>query len=162
MIRDVELKDSEQICKIYNYYVKNTVITFEEEPVSVSEMENRIKKTTATHPWIVYEKEGTVVAYAYASPWRVKSAYRFSAELTVYADINNRGQGLGSTLYSELISRMVEKGIHCVYGVITVPNEISFKLHEKLGFSQCAHCHEVGFKFDKWIDVAYWERILSV
>jgi phosphinothricin acetyltransferase len=162
MIRDVDLKDTQEICDIYNYYVENTIITFEEELVSSSHMEEKIVKTLETHPWIVYEEKGKVVAYAYASPWRVKSAYRFSAELTVYVDKNYTGKGFGSLLYSRLLELMAEKGIHCVYGVVTIPNEGSNRLHKKLGFSQCAHCHEVGFKFNKWIDVAYWEKILSV
>ena len=160
MIRTVEKDDSRDICNIYNYYVENTCITFEEQSVSVEDMQNRIENICVTNPWIVYIEDDKVLAYAYGSPWRVRSAYRFSAELTVYVDRNHMGKGLGSTLYNELIELMREKGAHCLYGVIALPNEGSTILHEKLGFSKCGHFNQVGFKFDKWIDVGYWEKVL--
>lgn len=161
MIREVEIKDARQICEIYNYYVKNTVITFEEEPVSFLEMEKRIKKIIAAYPWIVFEEKGKVMAYAYAAPWRVRSAYRYSSELTVYVDYESKGKKLGTLLYRALIDRMKEKGLHCLYGVIALPNKGSVALHEKQGFTKCGHFHEVGKKFDKWIDVGYWEKNLE-
>lgn len=161
MIRPVVKEDAPMICDIYNYYVENTVITFEENPVDADEMGRRIQNITETHPWIVFEEEGLILAYAYASPWRVKSAYRFSAELTVYADVNHRGKKIGSTLYTALIKKMEEMGKHCLYGVIAVPNEASDKLHKRLGFTKCGHFHQVGYKFGKWVDVSYWERLSS-
>jgi len=162
MIRAVKMKDAGQIREIYNYYVENTVITFEEDSIDLSEMEKRIKKNTRTHPWIVLEEDGQIQAYAYGSPWRVKSAYRFSAELTVYVHKNSRGKGYGTELYKTLIDKMEKKGMHCLYGVIALPNEGSTGLHEKLGFTKCGHFNQVGYKFDKWIDVGYWEKVISV
>ncbi len=160
MIRDVKIDDAEQICKIYNHYVKNTTITFEENSVSILEMENRIKKIMETHPWIVYEKEGKALAYAYGSPWKVRSAYRFSAELTVYTDSDYTGKGIGSKIYNELIEIMEQMNLHCLYGGIALPNKKCEKLHKKLGFVKCGQFNQVGYKFNHWIDVAYWEKIL--
>lgn len=160
MIRSVEIADAQQICDIYNYYVENTVITFEEESVDVADMESRIRKITQSHPWYVLIKNGKVLSYAYASPWRVRSAYRFSSELTVYVHRDHRGMGYGTELYRYLIKDMETRGVHCLYGVIALPNEGSSTLHEKLGFTKCGHFHQVGFKFDKWIDVGYWEKII--
>lgn len=162
LIRNVKIEDAQFICEIYNHYVSETVITFEEEVVAVNDMERRIEKITSSHPWFVLEEEGRVVAYAYASPWRVRSAYRFSTELTVYVHRHCRGKGYGSSLYKHLIDEMVERGAHCLYGVIALPNEGSVGLHERLGFEKCGHFHQVGFKFDEWIDVGYWERVISV
>ncbi|MBB6480863.1 arsinothricin resistance N-acetyltransferase ArsN1 family B [Spirochaeta isovalerica] len=161
-IRSVELTDARSICGIYNYYVTDTVITFEEETVSEEEMAGRIEKITSTHPWFVLEEDGNVIAYAYASPWRVRSAYRFSAELTVYVHRDWTGRGVGSKIYNHLIKNMEERGFHCLYGVIALPNDGSSGLHEKSGFTKCGHFHEVGFKFGRWIDVGYWEKIISV
>ncbi|MBI9099112.1 MAG: N-acetyltransferase [Spirochaetaceae bacterium] len=159
MIRPVEKKDAPSICGIYNYYVNNTVVTFEEASVDMSEMERRIRNITETHPWYVLEEEGQVLAYAYASPWRVKSAYRFSTELTVYVDRNSHGRGFGSTLYAYLIEEMEKRGMHCLYGVIALPNEPSSRLHEKFGFKKCGHFNQVGYKMERWIDVGYWEKV---
>ncbi|MDA3809200.1 MAG: GNAT family N-acetyltransferase [Spirochaetaceae bacterium] len=160
MIRNVKMEDAADICDIYNYYVENTVITFEEELVTVDDMKNRITSIIGSLPWIVIEEDGKVLAYAYASPWRVRSAYRFSAELTVYVDKNFQGRKLGSRLYSDLISTMKDLGKHCLYGVVALPNEGSTILHEKLGFTKCGHFHQVGYKFNKWLDVGYWEKII--
>lgn len=160
-IRPVKMEDAASLCSIYNYYVNETVITFEEETVSIEDMASRIKKITATHPWVVMEHDGEIVAYAYASPWRVRSAYRFSSELTVYVHKNNRKKGLGKNIYQSLIDTMEKRGSHCLYGVIALPNESSTALHESLGFVKCGHFHEVGFKFDKWIDVGYWEKVVN-
>lgn len=162
MIRPIEQKDANAICGIYNHYVTHTVITFEEEAVTVQDMSQRIEKITETHPWFVLEEEGAVVAYAYASPWRVKSAYRFSAELTVYVHKDRMKKGYGSKLYKHIIDVMEKRGAHCLYGVIALPNEGSTGLHDKLGFTKCGHFHEVGFKFGKWIDVGYYEKVISV
>ena len=162
MIRNVQINDAQSICGIYNYYVNETVITFEETPVEKGDMEERIVKTSATHPWFVMEETGEVVAYAYAAPWRVRSAYRFSTELTVYVHRDHRGKGYGERIYSHLIDEMTRRGIHCLYGVIALPNEGSTGLHEKLGFKKCGHFTEVGFKFGNWIDVGYWEKIIIV
>ncbi|MBN2656770.1 MAG: N-acetyltransferase [Spirochaetales bacterium] len=161
-IRPVKQSDAASLCGIYNYYVRETVITFEEEVVSEEDMAGRIEKITSTHPWFVLEEEGEVVAYAYASPWRVRSAYRFSAELTVYVHKDRIGKGFGRQIYNHLIRAMEDRGAHCLYGVIALPNSGSTGLHENLGFSKCGHFHEVGFKFGKWIDVGYWEKIISV
>lgn len=157
MIRDVKISDAEAICDIYNYYVKDTVITFEENMVKIDEMVERIKKITANYCYIVYELDGKVVGYAYASKWRARSAYRFCVESSVYLDYNYKGKGIGSQLYLELIKRLKELDFRIVMGVIALPNEESVKLHEKLGFYKAGYFKEVGLKFHKWIDVGYWQ-----
>jgi phosphinothricin acetyltransferase len=157
MIRNVELRDAEAICNIYNYYVENTAVTFEEVPVTSDEMRTRIKKVLQTNNWIVYEIEGKVVGYAYATEWRTRSAYRFSVECTVYLDKNYRSKNIGTQLYIDLIELLKKKGRHTIIAVITLPNNKSIAVHEKLGFRKVAHFEEVGYKFDKWIDVGFWQ-----
>ncbi len=160
IIRDVKPDDAARICEIYNYYIKNSVITFEEQPVSLSDMKERIKTIIINYPWIVYEEDGKILAYAYGSSWKVRSAYRYSAELTVYKDCNHNGKGVGYKIYDSLIKRMEQLNIHCLYGAIALPNYKSVNLHEKLGFSKCAHFNQVGYKLKKWVDVGYWEKLL--
>jgi L-amino acid N-acyltransferase YncA len=124
-------------------------------------MARRIEEThSASLPWLVAEREGRIVGYAYATKWRVRKGYRFSAEVSAYVDPGYPGMGIGSRLYEKLLPVLQERGIHAVMGGIALPNEASVAFHEKFGFSKVAHFKEVGFKFGKWIDVGYWQRTL--
>jgi phosphinothricin acetyltransferase len=161
MIRDVKPGDSGQICRIYNHYIENTIITFEEESLEPGEMERRIREVTKEHPWIVFEEEGRILGYAYAHTWRSRSAFRFSLESTVYLDPGEMGKGIGTRLYSRLLQLLKDQGIHMVIGVLSLPNEGSRKLHEKFGFKKVAHYREVGLKFGKWIDIGSWQLNLQ-
>jgi L-amino acid N-acyltransferase YncA len=161
MIRAATTADCEAVAAIYNHYVMKTIVTFEEEPVAPGEIAERLQEvTSASLPWLVAEQGGHVVGYAYASKWKGRCAYRFSAEITVYLAPSCSGRGLGSTLYDRLFPILRALGIHAVMGGIALPNEASVALHEKFGLEKVAHFREVGFKFDRWIDVGYWQRTL--
>jgi L-amino acid N-acyltransferase YncA len=101
------------------------------------------------------------MGYAYAQPWKGRSAYRYSVEVSVYLDHQITQQGIGSRLYGELFQILAERGFHAVIGGVTLPNPVSVRLHEKFGFEKVAHFKEVGYKFGKWIDVGYWEKIVN-
>ena len=161
MIRIVKPEDAGDIAEIYNHYILNSTITFEEIPVTVEEMGERIKSINSGFPWIVYENDRQILGYAYACKWKPRSAYKHSVESTVYLRHDKFKKGLGFLLYSELIRRLVMLDFHTVIGGIALPNEASIALHEKLGFKKVAHFKEVGFKFDQWIDVGYWELIID-
>lgn len=161
-IREALAGDAKVIVEIYNHYILNTTITFEEQAVTQPEMVRRIADVQAGGlPWLVVEQDNVVVGYAYATRWRVRHAYRFSAECTVYLAPGLAGNGLGTALYSVLLERLVDKGFHLVIGGIALPNAGSVALHEKLGFEKVAQFREVGFKFDRWLDVGYWQKTLS-
>jgi L-amino acid N-acyltransferase YncA len=158
-IREAAAPDAAPVAAIYNHYVTGTVVTFEEEPVSDAEVARRIEEVqSASLPWLVAEVDRHVVGYAYARPWHARSAYRFSAEITVYLAETHVGRGIGSTLYGELLPILQARRIHAVMGGIALPNEASVALHEKFGLRKVAQFEEVGFKFDRWIDVGYWQR----
>lgn len=157
MIRLAIPSDANVIAAIYNHYVLNTTITFEEGAVTQEEMASRIKSVSARLPWYVYEREGKVIGYAYATPWRVRSAYRFSVETTVYIAPEYARQGIGRQLYLTLIDTLRNKDIQVALGGIAQPNLPSVALHEKIGFEKVAHFKRVGRKFERWIDVGYWE-----
>ncbi len=158
-IRPCEHKDVEKIRDIYNYYIINTVITFEEEPVSPSEMSNRIESYTKLYPWLVCEVDGEITGYAYASKWKERSAYKNTAEATVYLKHGQFRKGYGKALYASLLESLKELNCHVVIGGIALPNESSQKLHEYFGFVKVAHFTEVGFKFGNWVDVGYWQKV---
>ncbi|MDB5952287.1 MAG: phosphinothricin acetyltransferase [Massilia sp.] len=153
--------DAAAIAAIYNYYVETTTITFEESAVEAEDMASRIDHVGATLPWYVAEREGAVVAFAYATPWRVRSAYRFSVESTVYVSPGFARQGIGRRLYTTLIDDLRARGMQVVLGGIAQPNTASVRLHESLGFEKVAHFKRVGRKFGQWVDVGYWELELE-
>ena len=160
MIRSVYIEDAEAVCSIYNHYVRNTIITFEETPVSIDEMKDRIAETTVSLPWVVWEDNEEIKGYAYASKWKTRSAYRFSVESSIYLQPDFIGKGAGKILYEALISELRNRSLHTVIGGIALPNESSVALHERLGFIKVAHFKDVGRKFEQWIDVGYWELLL--
>ena len=161
MIRPVTEHDVKGICEIYNYYVKNTVISFEEKTISLHEMEQRIFTQSIDYPWLVYEDEGKVLAYAYASKWKARSAYRFTLEATIYMSSDCQGKGVGTKLYQTLFDELATRSVRSVMAVIALPNLASIRLHEKMGFEKVAHFKEVGYKQKKWIDVGYWQKMFE-
>ena len=160
MIRDADATDAEAICAIYNPYILNTTISFEKEAVTKKSMINRIQNN-GNLPWIVYEEDELVLGYAYACKWRTRQAYRNSVESGVYLDFKTTGRGLGTLLYKDLLDRLKSMNIHVAIGGIALPNPASIALHEKFGYKKVAHFKEVGYKFNNWIDVGYWELILK-
>lgn len=160
MIRAVRLEDAKALAAIYNPFIRETVITFEEEAISEQEMASRIAKVTADYPWLVWEEEGAVIGYAYGSTWRTRHAYRFTTETTIYLAPESQGKGLGSRLYEGLLTELKTRGFHSALGGIALPNGPSVRLHEKLGFRKVGHMTEAGWKFGAWVDVGFWERLL--
>jgi L-amino acid N-acyltransferase YncA len=160
MIREAISKDAQQIAEIYNYYVANTIVTFEEEPVPADDMAGRIAEVTEKFPWLVFEENGTIMGYAYASSWKSRCAYKYSVETTIYLKHGLSGKGHGTALYAELLTRLKGLQLHGIIGGVALPNDGCIALHKKFGFEQVAHFKEVGNKFNTWIDVTYWEKIL--
>jgi len=162
IIRAATAADAAAVASIYNHYVANTVITFEEDAVPAPAMAARIAEVAAQDlPWLVAETDGAVVGYCYASRWKARSAYRFSVETTIYLAPGREGRGLGKRLYAELIGILKTRGIHAVIGGAAQPNPASVALHESLGFERVATFRQVGFKHGRWVDVAYWQLVLS-
>ena len=162
MIRPVSPDDAASICDIYNYYIENTIITFEETPLLTFQMEERIRKISAKYPFIVWEEEtGKINGYAYINIWKERSAYRFSAELSVYIRDGLQGRGMGRKLMEKLLEEVRKTEVHCLVSGIALPNDRSVALHEKLGFKKIALFGEIGRKFNKWVDVGYWELIIK-
>jgi L-amino acid N-acyltransferase YncA len=161
IIRPAVAADAAAIARIYNYYIQNTVITFEEDPVSPEDMAARIAETQSLPlPWLVAEVDGPITGYAYARKWRPRSAYRYAVETTIYLEHGQEGRGIGKLLYAALLRQVRELGMHVAIGGAALPNDASSALHEKLGFERVATFRQVGFKRDRWVDVAYWQLVL--
>lgn len=161
LVRPATIGDAEAIASIYNPFVSNTIVTFEEETVSSSEIARRIQTAaSASLLWLVAERQSHIVGYAYAAKWRDRPAYRFSTEVTVYVDPQSARRGIGSLLYERLLPELRARGLHSAMGGIALPNDASIALHEKFGFTNVAHFKDVGFKLGRWIDVGYWQVML--
>jgi L-amino acid N-acyltransferase YncA len=161
-IRPAAPTDAAAVASIYNHYVEHSVITFEEDTVPAQAMAARISEVRAQNlPWLVAELEGAVIGYSYAGRWKSRSAYRHSVEATIYLKHGSEGRGIGSQLYAALLETLKTLDVHAVMGGAALPNAASVALHEKLGFQHVGTFRQVGFKHGRWVDVGYWQLLLS-
>ncbi len=147
--------DAAACAAVYAPYVTGTTTSFEEVPPSPDEMARRISSASATHAWLVAESPGgTVLGYAYGTPFRARPAYRWSAEVSVYlaADAPRR-TGAGRRLYEQLLATLAGRGYHRAIAGIALPNDASVGLHRALGFTESGVERRVGFKHGAWHDV---------
>jgi L-amino acid N-acyltransferase YncA len=158
-IRNYSPGDEAKICEIYNYYIAETVVTFEEDALTENQMRDRIESYITNYPWFVCEIDGQVIGYSYASKFHQRGAYRHTAETTVYVRKGFERRGIGKALYAPLLAHLADHGCHAVLAVIALPNVGSVGLHEALNFNKVGHLSEVGQKFNQWVDVGYWQRL---
>jgi phosphinothricin acetyltransferase len=160
-IRPAEADDAVDIAYIYNYYIATSHATFEVEPVDGSEIELRLESAAENgYPFWVGEVRDEIIGFAYAHEYRVRCAYRQTAEVSIYLRPGHDRRQLGSALYDALLNELRRGDFHAVVAGIALPNDASIALHEKFGFQKVAHFHEVGRKFGRWIDVGYWQLML--
>ena len=160
LVREASNRDASQVAEIYNHYIKTSYATFEIETVGALEMIRRIDESLGKgYPFLVAEIDGEVLGYAYGHEYRPRAAYGRSVEISVYIQHEHQGKGIASRLYQILIPVLINAGYHAMIAGISLPNEASVRLHERFGFEKVAHFREVGRKFDRWIDVGYWQRL---
>ncbi len=162
MIRPVHnINDVQALLEIYNYYVLNTTVTFDIDPLPIETFTKKLNQINADYPFIVYEEDNEILGYAYGSRFRPKPAYNYVVESTVYVKHTAHAKQIGTKLYAELIRLLKETNLHTVLGVLTIPNEASIGLHEKFGFEQVANLKEVGLKFGEWQNIGIWQLKLN-
>ena len=162
-VRHARTADLAQINDIYNYYVINTPVTFDFEAVRIEERILWFERYTESgpHQLFVAEAEGRMLGYAGSHAFRTKPAYQTTTEVTVYLAFDATGRGVGTQLYRALFDSLVGHDLHRAIAGITLPNEASVALHEHFGFEPAGVMHEVGRKFDKFWDVAWFEKRLD-
>ena len=161
VIRLASEDDAQAVAAIYAPIVRDTPISFEIEPPAGADIAQRIRTTLAQYPWLVCEREGAVVGYAYASQHHVRAAYQWSVNVSVYIDERCRRTGVGRELYTALFRILVEQGYYNAYAGITLPNAGSVGLHEAMDFTPVGVYRQAGFKCDRWYDVGWWQRSLK-
>ena len=153
--------DAEAIAAIYAPYVRDTAISFDEDPPGPEEMRRRLASSRDVYPFLVFDDGEGVQGYAYASAHRSKLAYRWSVETTVYTVRHLYRRGIGRALYSRLIDLLVRQGFHAAFAGIVPPNEGSVGLHEAMGFVYLGTFPEIGFKHGQFHDLGWWRRTLA-
>ena len=172
-IRMAVPEDARELLSIYDYYVKETAITFEYETPSVEEFKERIENVLAKYPYLVAEttdekNERHIVGYAYASPFHPRAAYQWCAEMSIYLHKDLRGKGTGRALYTELERRLKEMGLLNLNACIGYPDKedehltfASVRFHEKMGYSMVGEFHSCGYKFGRWYNMVWMEKLVG-
>lgn len=161
MIRIATAADAAAIHAIYAPCVLDSVITFETDLPGVAAMQSRIESRLQTHPWLVWEADGEVLAYAYAMRFRERAAYDWIAETSIYVHADARRRGLAARLYRCLLDALRLQGLTQAVGVITLPGLPSIALHESLGFTPAGVWRQAGYKLGGWHDVAVMQNALQ-
>ena len=168
IIRDIIEKDVKRVLEIYTYYIENTAITFECEVPSLTEFRTRVENIIKRYPFIVAELDGAVMGYAYAGAFNERSAYDHSSELSIYLEFTVQKAGLGRKLYEELEHRLSEMGILNLYACIAFPEaddeyltKNSAEFHSHMGFKTVGEFHQCGYKFGRWYDMIWMEKMIG-
>lgn len=160
-VRPAQDQDACAIARIYAYYVTTSVATFEEEAPDEDEILRRMVRIQANYPYLVVEDaQKRVVGFAYAHELRMRRAYRYSAEVTIYLESSAHHSGAAALMYDELESILRAQNVHNVYACITHSNEASLRFHQKRGYKSIAHFSQCGYKFDTWLDIIWMEKFL--
>lgn len=159
-IRKPKKEDIARCLEIYNYYIEETTVSFEEEPLSLEAFTARVERICAEFPFIVAEDCGDVVGYAYLDRFHERSAYRYTADLSIYLDKNLLSRGTGGLLLAEIEQLGKKRGITNIISLITGENARSVSFHEKHGFKLAGKLEKVGVKFGKVLDVFYYQKSL--
>jgi len=156
IIRLATEHDAEQIAAIYAPNVTYAIISFELEPPSADEMRRRIEVSLERYPWLVCERQGRVLGYAYAGAHGSRAAYQWSVDVSVYVHKDARRAGVGRALYASLVAALEVQGFYNAYAGATLPNPASVGLHKAVGFRPVGVYRGVGYKLGAWRDVVWW------
>ena len=167
-IRTAGKEDAGRLLEIYAYYVKNTAISYEYDVPSLEEFENRIVRTLEKYPYLLAVEDGVIRGYAYAGVFKARAAYDHSCEVSIYLDRASRGKGYGRALYEALEDSLKKREITNLYACIADPiredeylTRNSEQFHHHLGYSRVGEFHKCAFKFGRWYNMIWMEKIIG-
>ncbi|MCR5031727.1 MAG: GNAT family N-acetyltransferase [Lachnospiraceae bacterium] len=167
-IRIATPEDAPLLLSIYRYYVENTAITFEYDVPTTEEFASRIRNTLLKYPYLVAEENGQLLGYAYASAFKARAAYSHSVETSIYVDHTLRRSGIGSLLLAELEKRLAQQNVLNVNACISSPKgedpyltDDSIRFHETRDYKLVGLFHSCGYKFDRWYDMLWMEKMIG-
>ena len=158
VIRPIEERDIPACTRLYNYYIRETTVSFEEEELSVDAFAARVRRISAEYPYLVAERDGQVVGYAYLDRYSERTAYRFTADLSIYVAHDCLAAGAGAARLAEVERRGRAQGIRNIVSIITGKNARSLGFHQKHGFREVGRLEQVGYKFGEWLDVIFMQK----
>lgn len=173
VMADIEIRtatpfEAEELLGIYSYYIINTAVTYEIDVPSAEDFRRRIEKTLKKYPYIVAERDGRIMGYAYAGVFKDRAAYERSAETSIYVDVNEKRHGTGTALYRELEKRLADMGVRNAYACIASTdkddeylNHDSIRFHEKQGYTLAGKFHKCAEKFGREYDMVWMEKIIG-
>ena len=161
LIRFANPDDAGRILEIYAPYITDAVISFEYDVPSLADFTARVERISSKYPYLVYERDGVVVGYAYASPYIERAAYDYTVDLSVYVDAAYCGQNIGECLYASLLDILPKQGFYNAYACITATNQNSLNFHKRMGFTDAGTHPLAGFKHAKWLDVCWYYKRLQ-
>lgn len=159
-IRPLEPRDIPACLEIYNYYIDNTTITFEETPLQPEAFAARVQRIRSSYPYLVAEEDGIVVGYAYLDAYNERSAYRYTADLSIYLAHDCLSRGVGTKLLAAVEEAGRQMGLYSLVAIITEENERSLRFHAKNGYREVGRLYKSGLKFERWLDVAFYQKML--
>ncbi|MCA9294171.1 MAG: N-acetyltransferase [Phycisphaerales bacterium] len=159
-IRPTSPGDFEAIANLTNHYIRHTAVHFGYQDVTAQDFEQAWRETHNTYPWLTAELDGRFAGYAKAGVWRERAAYKFSAETAIYIEDFAYRTGIARALYQTLLDELKARGFHTAVAGATLPNDVSVRFHEAMGFKTIGTFREVGRKFDQWHDVIFWQKML--
>lgn len=161
IVRKIAQADIPRCTEIYNYYIENTTVTFEERPLTEEEFFARVCQISKEYPYFVAEECGEVIGYAYLDKYNERSAYRYTADFSVYLDKSQTAKGTGGLLLAETEKAALDCGIVNILSLITEENFASVAFHRKHGFELTGVLKKVGFKQNKWLDVLFYQKCIG-
>lgn len=161
MIRRVKYEDIPRILEIYSPYVSKTKVSFELKAPSLEEFIERVNKISSVYPYFVYEEQGRILGYAYASRFRERKAYDVCVEISIYVDYEYRGKGIGTSLLGVLLDALKKQGVTCAVSCVACPNNRSDALHRKMGFIESGVIKNCALKFGEITDIRFFYKILA-
>lgn len=167
-IRSASREDAEKLLEIYAPYVRQTAITFENDVPTVEEFAARMEQVLAKYPYLVAEQEGELLGYTYAGPFKTRAAYDWAVETSIYVRQDRKRMGIGSRLYNALEEALKAQGVlnlnACIAYAVTedayLTND-SVRYHERCGYKLAAHFHQCGYKFNRWYDMVWMEKLIG-
>ena len=168
IIRCAQIADAQALLDIYAPYVEKTAITFEYDVPTIKEFAARMEGVMVKYPYLVAEKDGRIMGYAYAAPFHARAAYGWCAETSIYADMNEKGAGIGGALYKKLEEVLRAQGILNLNACIAYADpedeylsNDSVSFHSHFGYSMVGRFHQCGWKFGRWYDMVWMEKMLA-